>query len=152
MVCAPERRKVRRPANPLSSRFLLVNISNETQPRYEWNGETLPICSTSVVIRLSIFFVLAVSVSVANILLQHISITYHWTLAQAGYLFTMKAGVGLFLYTVLVPCGLYILTQWRKQPKTQANVQGAKISAILVCFGTLTIGLSTKRWMLISGP
>jgi hypothetical protein len=63
----------------------------------------------------------------------------------------MKAGVGLLLYTVLIQSSLYISTQWKKQSKTQANVQGAKISAVFVCFGALTIGLSAEVWMLIIG-
>lgn len=119
---------------------------NATQIRTEWRDFThLFNISRNSSLIFSIFFVLAVSASVANILLQYISIRYYWTLAQAGYLFTMKTGVGLFLYTVLVPFGLYISMQWRKQSKAQANVQGAKISAMLVCFGALTIGLYTKR-------
>lgn len=102
---------------------------NATRIRTEWRDFT-PLFNTSRNSSLifSIFFVLAVSASVANILLQYISIRYHWTLAQAGYLFTMKAGVGLFLYTVLVPCDLYILTQWRKQPKPKLMFKEPKFA------------------------
>jgi len=70
-------------------------------------------------------------------------------LYQAGYLLTVKAGVNLLLFTILIPLFLSLVTQRAGKSEMIASVYGAKASIILCAVGSLAIGLSPLVWLLI---
>jgi hypothetical protein len=104
--------------------------------------------SRNVGLCLVVFLVTTLAKSNLNVLLQYVSKRYDWTIAQAAYLFTLKAGVNVILYTVILPQCLKHLTSRAEYTKVAANLWGAKVSLFLLCIGVTAIALSAKIWML----
>ena len=104
----------------------------------------------NVALCLVVFLVTTLAKSNLNILLQYVSKRYGWTIAQAAYLFSVKAGVNIVLYALLIPVGLHYLTSTWQYTKTTASVFGAKTSLMLLCIGATSIALSTEIWMLVA--
>jgi hypothetical protein len=106
--------------------------------------------SRNVSLSLLIFLVTSLSDNNLNVLLQYVSKRYDWTISQAAYLFSLKAGLNVILYTLIVPLGLqYLIHAW-KFSCVGGNLWATKVSIVVLCLGCLAIGLSFKIWMLIT--
>jgi hypothetical protein len=106
--------------------------------------------SANVGLCLVAFLVTTLAKSNINILIQYVSKRYNWTISQAAYLLSVKAGVNVFLYWLIIPAGLNYLVKHRSYRKSDANLFGAKTSLMLLLIGVIAIGFSFKIWMLIS--
>jgi hypothetical protein len=109
--------------------------------------------SRNVGLCLAVFLVTTFAKANTNVLLQYVSKRYDWTIAQAAYLFSLKAGVNLVLYVLIVPQGLKHLESQLGYTKVAANLWAAKASLLLLCIGVTFTALSSEIWMLfISKP
>jgi hypothetical protein len=106
--------------------------------------------SKNITLCLLIFLVTSLSDNNLNVLLQYASKRYGWTISQAAYLFSLKAGVNVILYTLLVPLGLKHLKYSWEFSSVRANLWAERSSILLLCFGSLAIGLSFNIGLLIS--
>lgn len=70
---------------------------------------------------------------------------------KAGYLFSVKAGLGILLYVVLLPAFLHICTHRLLLAKSDANLYGAKGSIIFLIVGSIIMGLAPRIWSFIIG-
>lgn len=75
--------------------------------------------------------------------------TLRWTIAKAAYLFSVKAGVNLLLFILIIPLSLTFFTKYRKVSKISANVWGARVSLLMLADGSTAIGPSLRIWVLI---
>jgi hypothetical protein len=106
--------------------------------------------SRNVALCLLIFLVTSLSDNNLNVLLQYVSKRYGWTISQAAYLFSLKAAVNVLLYTVIVPVSLaYLVSRW-SFTSAHANFWAQKASILLLCLGSLAIGLSFNIGLLIA--
>ena len=106
--------------------------------------------SRNVALCLLIFLVTSLSDNNLNVLLQYVSKRYGWTISQAAYLFSLKAAVNVLLYTVIVPVSLaYLVSRW-SFTSAHANFWAQKASIVLLCLGSLAIGLSFNIGLLIA--
>jgi hypothetical protein len=72
-------------------------------------------------------------------------------LLQAGYLFSVKAGVSLALYAAIIPSFLQLLMKKFSYSSTHANLVGLWWSLVILCGGAILMALSVELWMLIIG-
>jgi len=105
--------------------------------------------SRNITLCLLIFLVTSLSDNNLNVLLQYASKRYGWTISQAAYLFSVKAGVNVILYTLIVPLGLEQLKYSWGFSSVYANLWAEKSSIVLLCLGSLAIGLSFNIGLLI---
>jgi hypothetical protein len=105
--------------------------------------------SRNITLCLLIFLVTSLSDNNLNVLLQYASKRYGWTISQAAYLFSVKAGVNVILYTLIVPLGLKQLKYSWGFSSVYANLWAEKSSILLLCLGSLAIGLSFNVGLLI---
>jgi hypothetical protein len=105
--------------------------------------------SKNITLCLLIFLITSLSDNNLNVLLQYASKRYGWTISQAAYLFSLKAGVNVILYTLLVPLGLKQLKYSWGFSSVHANLWAEKSSILLLCLGSLAIGLSFNVRLLI---
>jgi hypothetical protein len=104
----------------------------------------------NIALCLLIFLVTSLSDNNLNVLLQYVSKRYGWTISQAAYLFSLKAAVNVLLYTVIVPVSIaYLVSNWGFS-SVHANFWAEKGSIVLLCFGSLAIGLSFNIGLLIA--
>lgn len=94
------------------------------------------------------FLISKVGRQAANMLFQYVSKRYGWTLAQAGFLISLRAGVNIALFTVILPLiATYALASWSA---TSRDLWIGKTSIILLILGSLIIFLSeTSAGMII---
>jgi hypothetical protein len=105
--------------------------------------------SRNVALCLLTFLVTSLSDNNLNVLLQYVSNRYGWTISQAAYLFSLKAAVNVLLYAVIVPVSLaYLVSHWGFT-SVHANFWAQKASIVLLCLGSLAIGLSFNIRLLI---
>ncbi|KAI5793710.1 major facilitator superfamily domain-containing protein [Peziza echinospora] len=88
------------------------------------------------------FFVTSLGRQFLGILLQYVSVRYHWTIAQAGYLFSLKSITTILLFMAILPFITKYLTTIRSIHPTIVNLYVAKTSIVLLCTGALLIALS----------
>ncbi|KAG7414554.1 MFS efflux pump atnC [Fusarium oxysporum f. sp. rapae] len=82
-------------------------------------------------------------------LFQYVSKRYGWTLAQAGFLISLRAGVNIALFTVILPfIATYALVSWSA---TSRDLWIGKASIILLILGNLIIFLSETSVGMIIG-
>ncbi|OIW32557.1 hypothetical protein CONLIGDRAFT_668240 [Coniochaeta ligniaria NRRL 30616] len=126
--------------------------------------------SPSYLYCLSIFLITTLSRSSLNILLLYVSKRYSKTIAQvigtppavgiplifkqlittAGRLpVLVKAGVSLVLYFGIIPGLLRLLVARFLYTSAGANLWGLRASVILLCIGSLLVGLSSAVWALM---
>jgi hypothetical protein len=105
--------------------------------------------SKNITLCLLIFLVTSLSDNNLNVLLQYASKRYGWTISQAAYLFSVKAGVNVILYTLIMPLGLQKLKYSWGFSSVYANLWAEKSSILLLCLGSLAIGLSFNIGLLI---
>ncbi len=106
--------------------------------------------SRNVALCLLIFLVTSLSDNNLNVLLQYVSNRYGWTISQAAYLFSLKAAVNVLLYTFFVPVSLAFLVSRWGFTSVHANFWAQKASIVLLCLGSLAIGLSFNIRLLIA--
>jgi hypothetical protein len=103
---------------------------------------------------LATFFLTALASSDTKLLVQYISVRFHWTIASAGYLLSCKAVVNFVLLTVVIPRVL----RWRaevshidrlSESSDKANIRYAKLCLVISVFGALLIACSAAIWFLI---
>ncbi|KAL8896001.1 MAG: hypothetical protein Q9207_007920 [Kuettlingeria erythrocarpa] len=105
--------------------------------------------SNNICLSMVAFLVTQLAKTSLNILLQYVSKRYNLTIAMAAYLFSIKAGVNLLLFSTIIPVCLGLSTEYTKLSKINANLWGARISLALLAVGSTAIGLSSKIWLLI---
>lgn len=106
--------------------------------------------SRNIALCLLIFLVTSLSDNNLNVLLQYVSNRYGWTISQAAYLFSLKAAVNVLLYMFIVPVSLaYLVSRWGFT-SVHANFWAQKASIVLLCLGSLAIGLSFNIRLLIA--
>ncbi|KAF8448491.1 major facilitator superfamily domain-containing protein [Kalaharituber pfeilii] len=88
------------------------------------------------------FFVTSLGRQFLNILLQFVSLRYHWTIAQAGYLFSLKSLATILLFMVILPTTTSYLTSKRGVSPTTINLWVARSSILFLGLGALFIALS----------
>ncbi|RBQ71532.1 hypothetical protein FVER53590_03151 [Fusarium verticillioides] len=95
------------------------------------------------------FLISKVGRQATNILFQYVSKRYGWTLAQAGFLISLRAGVNIALFTVILPLvATYALVSWSA---TSRDLWIGKTSIILLVLGSLIIFLSETSVGMIIG-
>ncbi|KAI1013060.1 hypothetical protein LB503_001472 [Fusarium chuoi] len=95
------------------------------------------------------FLISKVGRQAANMLFQYVSKRYGWTLAQAGFLISLRAGVNIALFTVILPLiATYALASWSA---TSRDLWIGKTSIILLILGSLIIFLSETSVGMIIG-
>ncbi|KAA6412999.1 MAG: hypothetical protein FRX48_02742 [Lasallia pustulata] len=82
-----------------------------------------------------------------HILLQYVSKRFNVSVAQAGFLFSIKAVVALVLYTLILPFAQRIMGT----DSNRSNIRLARLSIVLLALGTSLIGISWNIWALIPG-
>ncbi|KAI9818780.1 MAG: hypothetical protein M1827_007600 [Pycnora praestabilis] len=105
--------------------------------------------SRNVSLCLIVFVGLTLVKANLGVLIQFVSVRYGWVLDQAVYFFSMKAGINIILYTLIIPLILSYLINHRNYAKVEANLWGAKASLVLLSIGVLAISVSVKIWMFI---
>jgi hypothetical protein len=84
-----------------------------------------------------------------NILLQYVSKRYGWSLSKAGLLLSLRAGVNIVLYTIILPSiTTYILS---RTSAASRDLWIAKTSIILMILGTFVLFSSTTPALMIIG-
>ncbi|SCV28780.1 uncharacterized protein FFB14_01998 [Fusarium fujikuroi] len=95
------------------------------------------------------FLISKVGRQAANMLFQYVSKRYGWTLAQAGFLISLRAGVNIALFTVILPLiATYALASWSA---TSRDLWIGKASIILLILGSFIIFLSETSVGMIIG-
>ncbi|KAF5542234.1 hypothetical protein FMEXI_7569 [Fusarium mexicanum] len=95
------------------------------------------------------FLISKVGRQAANMLFQYVSKRYGWTIAQAGFLISLRAGVNIALFTVILPLiATYALVSWSA---TSRDLRIGKASIILLILGSLIIFLSETSVGMIIG-
>ncbi|KAF5576061.1 hypothetical protein FPANT_11115 [Fusarium pseudoanthophilum] len=95
------------------------------------------------------FLISKIGRQATNILFQYVSKRYGWTLAQAGFLISLRAGVNIALFTVILPLiATYALVSWSA---TSRDLWIGKTSIILLVLGSLIIFLSETSVGMIIG-
>ncbi|EXL98561.1 major facilitator superfamily domain-containing protein [Fusarium oxysporum II5] len=83
------------------------------------------------------FLISKVGRQAANMLFQYVSKRYGWTLAQAGFLISLRAGVNIALFTVILPfIATYALVSWSAKSR---DLSIGKASIILLILGSFII-------------
>ncbi|KAH0547621.1 hypothetical protein GP486_008414, partial [Trichoglossum hirsutum] len=132
----------------VSFRRHMVQAFRRTQGELHDAG-MLFVSSKNVSLCLAVFLVISLAGSAYGTLIQYISLRYSWKVAEAGYIYTIKAGCSIILYTLIVPLGLNFLVKKRGHTKLLANVWAAKASLVAHCVGMLGIAVSLNIWILI---
>ncbi|SPJ87783.1 uncharacterized protein FTOL_12252 [Fusarium torulosum] len=84
-----------------------------------------------------------------NILFQYVSKRYGWTLAQTGFLISLRAGVNISLFTVILPLiATYALASWSA---TSRDLWIGKTSIILLVLGSFILFFSETTMGMIIG-
>ncbi|KAF9771958.1 hypothetical protein IL306_010370 [Fusarium sp. DS 682] len=95
------------------------------------------------------FLISKVGRQAANMLFQYVSKRYGWTLAQAGFLISLRAGVNIALFTVILPfIATYVLVSWSP---TSRDLWIGKASIILLILGSFILFLSETAVGMIIG-
>ncbi|KAF4343720.1 major facilitator superfamily transporter [Fusarium beomiforme] len=95
------------------------------------------------------FLISKVGRQAANMLFQYVSKRYGWTLAQAGFLISLRAGVNIALFTVILPfIATYMLVSWSP---TSRDLWIGRASIILLVLGSFILFLSETAVGMIIG-
>lgn len=96
----------------------------------------------NVLVLLLTFFVYKISRGAASFFIQYVSTRYHWTLANANYLISMRSFLNIVVFTIGLPAAAWHLVQKRSFAVREKDFFLAKISVIALLIGTVGIGLS----------
>lgn len=132
-------------------------------------------CDASVVALVSVFLVSKVGRQSLNLLLQYVSKRYDWSLSkasveqrclprfgplttftiQAGLLLSLRAGVNILLFTIVLPFVVTFATfKTSADPETSATSKDlwiARASIILMIIGTLILSVSATPALMVIG-
>ncbi|CAG8954545.1 hypothetical protein HYFRA_00004460 [Hymenoscyphus fraxineus] len=79
-----------------------------------------------------------------DLLLQYASRRYHWTIAQTGLLFPLRAAVQLTVFLLILPSLSYYLTHYMSVNSKLKDLYISRGSVLLLVVGSIGIGLSPK--------
>lgn len=96
----------------------------------------------NVLVLLLTFFVYKISRGAASFFIQYVSTRYHWTLAKANYLISVRSFLNIVVFTGVIPTAAWYLTQKRGFTVREKDFLLAKISVFGLLIGTVGIGLS----------
>lgn len=105
---------------------------------------------SSIRICLFSFLVTTLAKNSVNVLLLYVSKTFLLKISKSAYLLSVKAGVSVLLFLLIIPIGLNVSSKLRGYSKTFANVQGARISLVFLGAGTAAIAASPSIHFLIA--
>lgn len=105
----------------------------------------------NIILSLAVFFLLVASRSSANLLLQYVSKRYAWTIAQAGYLFSLKGAISALLFLVLIPRISIVMIKHTALEPHQISLIIAQMSIFVLALGSAIIGFAPNIWVLIFG-
>ncbi|KAM0349700.1 hypothetical protein ACHAPU_003529 [Fusarium lateritium] len=95
------------------------------------------------------FLISKVGRQAANMLFQYVSKRYGWTLAQAGFLISLRAGVNIALFTAILPfIATYALVRWSAASR---DLWIGKASILLLILGSFILFLSETAAGMIVG-
>lgn len=117
-----------------------------------WNTLLFAIHDRNILISLLTFLFNAISVSSINLLLQYISVRYAWTIAQAGFLMSLRAGVNIILFILVLP----LMTRWLLLGRyhfssMRKDLWLARGSNILLPTGFIVLALSPNVGSAVTG-
>lgn len=69
--------------------------------------------STPVILLLSTFFLVLIAVQIVQLALRDISARFHWSLAQSGYLMSIRAAIDMAVILAILPVASHLLTRPR---------------------------------------
>ncbi|KAI1304371.1 major facilitator superfamily domain-containing protein [Xylaria venustula] len=95
------------------------------------------------------FLVSKVGRQSSNVLFQYVSKKYGWDLSQAGLLLSLRAGVNIVLFTVLLPLIINFLLA--KTPGATRDLWIGQASIVLMTIGVLIVALSATAPFMIIG-
>ncbi|KAK6072651.1 short-chain dehydrogenase reductase sdr [Seiridium cupressi] len=95
------------------------------------------------------FLVSKVGRQASNILLQYVSKRYGWNLAEAGLILSLRAGVNIALFTVVLPA-IVNFVLWRMNAASR-DLRIAQASALLMTVGAIIMSSSVTAASMIMG-
>lgn len=99
---------------------------------------------SNVLILLLTFFVYKISRGAASFFIQYVSTRYHWTLANANYLISMRSFLNIVVFTAVLPTAAWYLVHKKGFAPREKDLLLAKISVVALLIGTIGIGLSAS--------
>ena len=105
--------------------------------------------NSGVSVLLLTFFVYKISRGAGAFFVQYVSKRYDWTIANANYLISVKAFFNVFLFTTMLPFAAWWLSEKRGIKGNKKEFFLAKISIMLLFFGTVGIGLAPNIVIMI---
>ncbi|OBT97359.1 hypothetical protein VE01_04399 [Pseudogymnoascus verrucosus] len=69
--------------------------------------------STPAILLLSTFFLVVLAVQMVQLALRDVSTRFHWSLAQAGYLMSVRAAIDMSVILAILPIASHLLTRPR---------------------------------------
>jgi hypothetical protein len=95
-----------------------------------------------VVVALITFFFNAVVISSVALILQYVSVRYNWTISEAGFLLSLRAGISIILFTVVLPLLTRLLLMHGQFSGLNKDLLLAKGSIILLAVGYIALALA----------
>ncbi|MCJ1286766.1 hypothetical protein MMC26_006112 [Xylographa opegraphella] len=89
--------------------------------------------------------------SLALLLLIYVPERYHWTFAKAGYLWSLGAGVQLFLLIILLPFAGYVLSERLNFSSHDKDRTLMLLSCAVMGTGALCLGLAPEIGLAVIG-
>lgn len=89
--------------------------------------------------------------SSAEFLLQYVSRRYGWSIAQAGFLLSYRAGMNLILFVAFLPGISYLLLKYRYCDAQTKDLWLARASTVSMALGTLATGFAPQAPLMVIG-
>ncbi|KAL3428495.1 MFS multidrug transporter [Phlyctema vagabunda] len=88
------------------------------------------------------FFINSISTALSSIILQYISARYDWTVAQAGFLLSLRSGANVVLFVLILPFFTWMLSTKFELGSQRKDLWLARVSILFLPTGFIMIGLA----------